>query len=67
MFGLSYELFKQTKITVGVGTLVMGMKYLGVVDGHCCRNPTLAKCGGETQHFQSWGFGILQDSRMFRA
>jgi hypothetical protein len=32
-----------------------------------CRNPTLAKCGGETQHFQSWGFGVLRDSRMFRA
>ncbi len=31
-----------------------------------CRNPTLAKCGGEAQHFQSWGFGILRDSRMFR-
>jgi hypothetical protein len=31
-----------------------------------CRNPTLAKCGGETQHFQSWGFGVLWDSRMFR-
>jgi hypothetical protein len=24
-----------------------------------CRNPTLAKCGGEAQHFQSWGFGVL--------
>jgi hypothetical protein len=31
-----------------------------------CRNPTLAKCGGEAQHFQSWGFGVLWDSRMFR-
>jgi len=28
--------------------------------------PTLAKCGGEAQHFQSWGFGVLSDSRMFR-
>jgi hypothetical protein len=27
-----------------------------------CRNPTLAKCGGEAQHFQSWGFGVLRDS-----
>jgi hypothetical protein len=26
-----------------------------------CRNPTLAKCGGEAQHFQSWGFGVLRD------
>ncbi len=32
-----------------------------------CRNPTLAKCGGEAQHFQSWGFGVPRDSRMFRA
>jgi len=32
-----------------------------------CRNPTLAKCEGEAQHSQSWGFGVLQDSRMFRA
>jgi hypothetical protein len=32
-----------------------------------CRNPTLAKCGGEAQHFQSWGLGVLWDSRMFRA
>jgi hypothetical protein len=27
-----------------------------------CRNSTLAKCEGEAQHFQSWGFGVLQDS-----
>ncbi len=33
---------------------------------HYCRNPTLAKCGGETQHSQSWGLGVLRDSRMFR-
>ncbi len=39
-------------------------KFLGI-DGYC-RNPTLAKCGGEAQHFQSWGFGVLLDSRMFR-
>jgi hypothetical protein len=31
-----------------------------------CRNPTLAKCGGEAQHFQSWELGVLRDSRMFR-
>jgi hypothetical protein len=35
-------------------------------DGTHCRNPTLAKCGGEAQHFQSWGFGVLRHSRMFR-
>jgi hypothetical protein len=35
-------------------------------DEHC-RNPILAKCGGEAQHFQSWGFGVLRDSRMFIA
>jgi hypothetical protein len=33
---------------------------------YTCRNPTLAKCGGEAQHFQSWGFGVLRDSWMFR-
>jgi hypothetical protein len=32
-----------------------------------CRNPTLAKCGGEAQHLESGGFGVLRDSRMFRA
>ncbi len=31
-----------------------------------CRNPILAKCGGEAQHSQSWGLGVLRDSRMFR-
>jgi hypothetical protein len=27
-----------------------------------CRNPILAKCGGEAQHSQSWGLGVLRDS-----
>jgi hypothetical protein len=27
-----------------------------------CRNPTLAKCRGESQHSQSWGLGVLRDS-----
>jgi hypothetical protein len=36
-----------------------------VVSEIMCRNPTLAKCGGEAQHFQSWGLGVLRDSRMF--
>jgi len=27
-----------------------------------CRNPTLAKCRGESQHSQSWGLGVLWDS-----
>jgi hypothetical protein len=31
-----------------------------------CRNPTLAKCRGESQHSQSWGLGVLRDSQMFR-
>jgi hypothetical protein len=42
------------------------IKRLGVTSNGCkecfCRNPTLAKCGGEAQHFQSWGFGVLWDS-----
>jgi hypothetical protein len=32
-----------------------------------CRNPSLAKCGGEAQHLERLGFGVLRDSRMFRA
>jgi hypothetical protein len=32
-----------------------------------CRNPNLAKCGCEAQHLEKWGFGVLRDSRMFRA
>jgi len=32
-----------------------------------CRNPNLAKCGGEAQHLEKLGFGVLWDSRMFRA
>jgi hypothetical protein len=32
-----------------------------------CRNPTLAKCGGEAHHLEKLGVGVLRDSRMFRA
>jgi hypothetical protein len=32
-----------------------------------CSTPTLAKCGGEAQHLEKLGFGVLWDSRMFRA
>jgi hypothetical protein len=32
-----------------------------------CRNPNLAKCGGEAQHLEKLGFGVHRDSRMFRA
>jgi hypothetical protein len=35
--------------------------------GAMCRNPNLVKCGGEAQHLEKWGFGVLRDSRMFRA
>jgi hypothetical protein len=31
-----------------------------------CRNPTLAKCEDGTHTPQSWGFGALRDSRIFR-
>ncbi len=34
---------------------------------HACRTPTLAKCGGEAQHLEKLGFGVLWDFRMFRA
>jgi hypothetical protein len=32
-----------------------------------CRTPTLAKCGGEAQHLEKLGFGVLRDSQMLRA
>jgi hypothetical protein len=41
-------------------------KFLEWIYYHYCRNPTLAKCRGESQHSQSWGLGVLRDSRMFR-
>jgi hypothetical protein len=60
-----------TKLALHVGQVLCpygprswGRLFLKEAD---CRNPTLAKCGGEAQHFQSWGFGLLRDSRMFRA
>jgi hypothetical protein len=31
-----------------------------------CRNPTLAKCEDETHTSQSWGFGVLRDSQIFK-
>jgi hypothetical protein len=47
-------------------SLVIFQTYKNAILGNVhCRNPTLAKCGGEAQHFQSWGFGVLRDSRMF--
>ncbi len=35
-------------------------------NAHECRNPTLAKCGGEAQHLEKVGIGVLRDSRKFR-
>ncbi len=32
-----------------------------------CRNPTLAKCGVKLNTWKKWGFGVLRNSRMFRA
>jgi hypothetical protein len=31
-----------------------------------CRNPTLAKCGGEAQHLEKVGIGVIRDSRKLR-
>jgi hypothetical protein len=32
------------------------------VKTNICRNPNLAKCGGEAQHLEKLGFGVLRDS-----
>jgi hypothetical protein len=46
----------------------MDMSYfLKYLEGHLCRTPTLAKCGGEAQHLEKSGVRVLRDSRMFRA
>ncbi len=38
-----------------------------LLDSHLnCRNPTLAKCGGEAQHLEKVGIGVLRDSRKLR-
>jgi hypothetical protein len=50
------------------GTLQLSQaEYIRKVLQRFCRNPTLAKCGGEAQHLEKLGFGVLRDSRMFRA
>jgi hypothetical protein len=45
MFGLGYGFCKPTKIIVGAGTHVMGMKYPRVVEHHyCCMEITSSNC-----------------------
>jgi hypothetical protein len=43
------------------------MMYFDPITSYHCRTPTLSKCGGEAQHLEKLGFGVLRDSRMFRA
>jgi hypothetical protein len=45
----------------------MAKRKVGSQIGNLCRNPTLAKCGGEAQHLEKVRIGVLRDSRMFRA
>ncbi len=45
---------------------VHDISYEHVVGGTNCRNPTLAKCGGEAQHLEKVGIGVLRDSRKLR-
>jgi hypothetical protein len=53
---------------LGIWGIFLNRKnYYYYVNVDCiCRNCILAKCGGEAQHSQSWGLGVLRDSRMFR-
>jgi hypothetical protein len=41
--------------------------YFSILFGKLCRTPTLTKCGGEAQHLEKLGFGVLRNSWMFRA
>jgi hypothetical protein len=49
--------------------LLYAMKNIRAINSkqNYCRNPNLVKCEGEAQHLEKWGFGVLRDSRMFRA
>jgi hypothetical protein len=55
---------KKTSQLTGVKGVVTKLSKYG--RGGKCRNPTLVKCGREAQHSQSWGLGVLRDSRMFK-
>jgi hypothetical protein len=48
--------------------VIMARAYsrLGFQKNGKCRNPTLAKCGGEAQHLEKVGIGVLRDSRKLR-
>jgi hypothetical protein len=53
---------KETFFGVITKTFLVFTFYKFQLSSFYCRNPTLTKCGGEAQHFQSWGFGVLRDS-----
>ncbi len=59
-----------TKNLVSVGQMVeQGLQVTFNPNGRFveCRSLTLAKCGVEAQHLEKLGFGVVRDSRMFRA
>ncbi len=42
--------------------LQLGERDVDLIDNgrhRVCRNPNLVKCGGEAQHLEKWGFGVL--------
>jgi hypothetical protein len=45
---------------------VPGLRPKQFRDNFGCRNLTLAKCGGEAQHLEKVGIGVLRDSQKFR-
>jgi hypothetical protein len=54
---------KDFPFTIGIQTPLQ----IGWLLEFGCRNPTLAKCGGEAQHLEKVRIGVLRDSQMFRA
>jgi hypothetical protein len=63
------NILQETTVTTLFNVVAQGEGVIFFLDTTVfnCRNPTLAKCTGESQHSQSWGLGVLRDSRMFRA
>jgi hypothetical protein len=63
----SFQFLALEKKSKGICPIVIGEVPCHLIAYTLCRTPTLAKCGGEAQHLEKLGLGVLRDSWMFRA
>ncbi len=61
------DAFVKTKVATNLHILKLDFYAQDILQRYVCRTPTLTKCGGEAQHLEKSGVGVLRDSRMFRA